>query len=81
MTGWGTPHHDWTGYTPSIIMTGWDTPPAIRQSSIASTCYVVGSMHLALMQEDFLVSTILNCSEKLTRKSSCMNARGIPTAV
>ena len=30
-------------------------PPPIRQSSIASTCYVAGSMPLAFTQEDFLV--------------------------
>ena len=33
----GYPHHDWMGYTPTI--TRWGTPPPIRQSSIASTCY------------------------------------------
>ena len=43
MTGWGTPHHDWIGY------------PPIRQSSIVSTCYMVGGMPLAFTQEDFLV--------------------------
>ena len=45
MTGWGTPHHDWMGYP----------LPPIRQSSIASTCYVAGGMPLAFLQEDFLV--------------------------
>ena len=34
----------------------WGTPhPPIRQSSIASTCYVAGGMPLAFTQEDFLV--------------------------
>ena len=63
MTGWGTPHHDWMG-TPSPWLDGvppqhhhdWmGYPPPIRQSSIASTCYVAGGMPLAFTQEDFLV--------------------------
>ena len=38
--------------------TGWIAPPhpsIRRQSSIASTCYVTGSMPLAITQNDFLV--------------------------
>ena len=41
-------HQDWMGYPPP-------THPPIRQSSIASTCYTVGGVPLAFMQEDFLV--------------------------
>ena len=33
------------------------TPPPIRQSSIASTCYAAGGVPLAFTQEDFLVLT------------------------
>ena len=34
-------------------------PPPIRQSSITSTCYLVGGMPLAFTQEDFLF--LSNC--------------------
>ena len=57
--GWGVP---WPGldggeYPSQIWMLGGTlgTPPPIRQSSIASTCYVAGGMPLAFTQEDFLV--------------------------
>ena len=56
---WGTPHHQYLAGVPSTL--GWGTPPdlgwgtPLRQSSIASTCYAVGGMPLALTQEDFLV--------------------------
>ena len=53
--GWGTPQTwdrvppwTWDRVPPPDL--GWGTPP-----SIASTCYVVGGMPLAFMQEDFLV--------------------------
>ena len=49
MTGWGTPHHDWMGYSPNHDWMGY--PP----TSIASTCCVAGGMPLALTQENFLV--------------------------
>ena len=59
----GTPSQVWMGGTPSYVWTGtalsrtgWGTPHTIRrQSSMASTCYVVGGMPLAFTQEDFLV--------------------------
>ena len=67
----GYPHQDWMvyphpgqdGVPPSPSRTGWGIPqgldgvptPVRRQSSIASTCYVVRSMPLAFTQEDFLV--------------------------
>ena len=35
----------------------WGTPPPIRQSSLANTCYSAGGLPLAFTQEDFLVST------------------------
>ena len=43
------PDHVWMGYPPSPNQV-W-----IRQSSIASTCYMAGSVPLAFTQEDFLV--------------------------
>ena len=44
-----------------VPKTGWGTPPpprVRRQSSIASTCYVVVGMPLAFTQEDFLVKAM-----------------------
>ena len=62
---WSTPHHqDLTGVPPTIKTwpgyphPGMGYPP--RQSSIASTCYAVGGMPLAFMQEDFLVRAFLH---------------------
>ena len=47
------------GGVPPLARTGWGTPhPPIRQSSIASTCYVAAGMPLAFTQEDFLVVII-----------------------
>ena len=44
------------GVTLPPSRTGWGTPlPIRRQSSIASTCYMAGSMPLAFTQEGFLV--------------------------
>ena len=40
-----------------LVRSGWGTPPPIRQSSIASTCYTAGGMPVAFTQEDFLVVT------------------------
>ena len=63
-SGWwgGTPARSvcWEGYPPGQVwMVGgyprYPPHPPIRQSSIASTCYVAGSMPLAFTQEDFLV--------------------------
>ena len=48
--GMDTPRHG-MGYPPEPEM-GY---PSTRQISIGSTCYTVGSMPLACMQEDFLV--------------------------
>ena len=50
---WGTSQTCDGIIPPRPEMVRWGTPP--RQISIASTCYVVGSMPLAFMQEDFLV--------------------------
>ena len=47
------PVQDWMWFPPN--------PPIRRQSSIASTCYMAGSMPLAFTQEDFLV---LDCSTR-----------------
>ena len=48
---------------PPMTRTGWGTPHPlpIRQSRIASTCYVAGGMPLAFTQEDFLVSSVFIC--------------------
>ena len=63
-SGWwgGTPARSvcWEGYPPGQVWMvggylGYPPHPPIRQSSIASTCYVTGSMPLAFTQEDFLV--------------------------
>ena len=57
------PHRDWMGY-PTVrngwgyppVSTGWGTPlTPLGDSSRASTCYVMGGMLLAFMQDDFLV--------------------------
>ena len=55
MTGWGTPHHhDWMSNPPTL---------PIRQNSIASTCYTVGGMPLAFMQEDFLFNKFFSTTD------------------
>ena len=54
-TGWSTPCPGLDG-VPHQSRTGWGIPPLVRrQSSTAITCYVVGGMLLAFIQEDFLV--------------------------
>ena len=68
-------------------------PSLQRQNSRASTCYTAGGMPLAFRQDDCLVFAGVYISfdnEKCciigsnnnhkTRKSSCVNARGIPPA-
>ena len=56
-SGWwmGTPPagSGWWGGTPPGL-DGVPPPTPIRQSSIASTCYLAGGMPLAFTQEDFL---------------------------
>ena len=59
----GYPHTEvWmVGGTPSqvwIVGGAQGTPPPMRQSSIASTCYAAGGVPLAFTQEDFLVERI-----------------------
>ena len=48
------------GVPPNQVWMGGGYPPPIRQSSIASTCYVAGGLPLAFTQEDCLVSCALN---------------------
>ena len=47
----------------------WGTPPTIRQSSIASTCYSEGGVPLVFTQEDFLVYIDFQC--KFTDDFGC----------
>ena len=53
---WGTPSAR-SGWYPGYPPPGLDgvPPTPIRQSSIARTCYLAGSMPFAFTQEDFLV--------------------------
>ena len=60
--GEGVPHprSGWEGYPVWVggypnPRCGWGTPPPIRHSSIANTCYAAGGMPLVFTQEDFLV--------------------------
>ena len=57
--GMGYPPRHGTGYLPDM---GWGNPP--RQISIASTCYMSGSMLLAFTQEDFLVLSLLSLGQQ-----------------
>ena len=67
-SGWGYPIPGLDrGYPHPKSRSGWGTPPQSRDSSIASTCYAVGSMPLAFMQEDFLASDCFSwCQSFLT---------------
>ena len=49
----GIPPSGLEGVPPCWVWMGY--PPPISQSSRASTCYAVGSMPLAFMQDDFLL--------------------------
>ena len=44
---WVPPHQGLDGVPPPQ-RTGWSTPPPIRQSNIASTCYAAGGMPLCV---------------------------------
>ena len=58
---WRVPHPRSGWGVPILARTGWGTPPPpIRQSSIASTCYVAGGMPLAFTQEDLLVIKLIS---------------------
>ena len=57
-SGWGYPLLRLNGGTPQPGLDGY--PLVRRQITIVSTCYVVGDVPLAFMQEDFLVGKFVS---------------------